>query len=531
MTYSSADLSEGPFRQVASTAHLIEAVYGYGGAGERGDRSAKDAELARLLDFHLRRTAMQQVGSDSDRLRDATEFRDEAIALIATGAYDVTWRETSDGRPLFGLVAHFNAGQAYASASREPELVEGDDGLGLYPPFGQPDITQLLAGECPEGIVDRVDWFTGTFAVPAPPVGTEPTEHPAEVPQLSAGQPAEFARARDAFAGFVGNDEVVRRLLPWIAVAMRESPPRLRENIAFTGPPSTGKTELARRISRALGLPFLTTSGSALRSLDDLLEKMEREVADAGLNLTDVGREGGLPIRQFPPLVVFADEAHEIRRPVQDELLTLLEPQDRRAAGSRFIADVTDVTFILATTEWVTSSGRSKAGCSAFRWSPIRSRKSRRWFGIDMRIGPGKSVAGWPSQVAVYRASPYSGLKSSAMRLRLMATWNQIRCWMTTTRFGVSTSSGSTRLIVVTSGYWTRALPLWGLTASRQASEWVRRRSSKPSSRISTPSASSRSARAAEPSLSAGSGTSGRASRELRLLDSAGMASSRRNRV
>ena len=79
---------------------------------------------------------------------------------------------------------------------------------------------------------------------------------------------------------------------------------------------------------------------------------MEREIEDAGMTLAEIDREGGLPVRKFPPLVVFVDEAHEIRRPVQDELLTLLEPSDRRATGSTFVGDATDVTFVIATTEW-----------------------------------------------------------------------------------------------------------------------------------------------------------------------------------
>lgn len=64
--------------------------------------------------------------------------------------------------------------------------------------------------------------------------------------------------------------------------------------------------------------------------------------------------QGGLSILKFPPLCVFVDEAHEMRSPLQNALLTLLEPSYRRGGGPNtdYIADVSDVTFVFATTDF-----------------------------------------------------------------------------------------------------------------------------------------------------------------------------------
>ena len=133
---------------------------------------------------------------------------------------------------------------------------------------------------------------------------------------------------------------------------MQQVPPRLGVSLALTGPPSTGKTELSRRVARALNLPFYTCQGSAIASLDDLLDRMEGSVSASGGRVARSAQAGSERVLRFPPMVVFIDEAHEIKRAVQESMLTLLEPRDRRAVSRRGTVLVDDVTFILATTEW-----------------------------------------------------------------------------------------------------------------------------------------------------------------------------------
>jgi Holliday junction resolvasome RuvABC ATP-dependent DNA helicase subunit len=396
--FGAAELRRGPLVQVQNTAALLSTVFALGATGSRADRAIKDYQLAQLLDFHLRRTAMQSWGTEEEALSVARRFRSAVFSALAEGRYESQWLGTGvDG--LLGTIVHFNAAQEYAGSSRAPELIDGEAGSALYVPVSRDEIVRILRGDALDGIdplhdalMPRSDEVTQRAwvgdGVPAlvdieeaptetPPAGpaepvsegvgsTEASDDARSIegldreadarvtppaPQARSEGPA-FARARQAFEGFIGNEEAVQRLVPWLVVAVRHDPPRLRENIAFTGPASTGKTELSRRISRALELPYLATTGSALGSLDDLLERMALQVREANLALPDVGREGGLPVLKFPPMVVFVDEAHEMARPVQEELLTILEPADRKGTGSIFVADVSNVTFVMATTEW-----------------------------------------------------------------------------------------------------------------------------------------------------------------------------------
>jgi Holliday junction resolvasome RuvABC ATP-dependent DNA helicase subunit len=386
--YSIGDLRSGPLQQILGTAAILQTLFGVGSDEARSDKPVKDYQLAQLLDFHLRRTAMQQWGNDPEALALSRRFRSETFRAIISGEYRAAWR-VSHGVPMLGAVVQLNAGQEYPGASRAPESVVSDSGMALYVSIGRGEIGRLLDGEAPDGAENLRDSLQPSWPSGEEPGEVVPPDHggpgprpPAHAPaagagagdgdaqaleELLGGEPegtprptegdgatdrAEEATSRRAFDGFVGNEQAVRRLVPWLVVAIGTDPPRLPENIAFTGPASTGKTELSRRIARALRLPFLQTTGAGLYSLDDLLARMALRVTEDGLELREVGREGGLPVLRFPPMVVFVDEAHEMSARVQDELLTLLEPQDRRGTGSHFVGDASNVTFVLATTEW-----------------------------------------------------------------------------------------------------------------------------------------------------------------------------------
>lgn len=365
--YSIGDLHSGPFIQLERTAKLIQVVMGLGSSEERADRDLKNVELAELVDYHLRRMSMQQWGDDPDALGEAHAFRRDVFHAITEGEYATRWPQRS-GFPFWGAVLHFNSADSnVATAGAIRELI-GEGGFGAYIPFGLPDAQRLLAENPPENLAEVSPWLDPRTPPPERLVGPEagrPTGSPLPSSSEASQSAPELAepraqgpmsslldRATEAFAGFVGNEPAKRRLIPWVARALQSDPPRLAENIAFTGPASTGKTELSRRVAQALGLPFVSVAGSALASLDDLLNRMEQQARDDGLPMETTGREGGLPIVEFPPVVVFIDEAHELRRGVQEQLLTLLEPSTRRAAGTRVVADVGSATFIIATTDW-----------------------------------------------------------------------------------------------------------------------------------------------------------------------------------
>jgi Holliday junction resolvasome RuvABC ATP-dependent DNA helicase subunit len=163
--------------------------------------------------------------------------------------------------------------------------------------------------------------------------------------------PAELRiRVREAFSGFVGNDPAISRLTNDVLRALIESPPHLAKNYLFTGLPSTGKTELARRMAVALDLPFVKLDGRGVTSRDRLFELIDGELQNHSLSSSEVGRQVGLPILEYPPLIVFIDEVHLVSRGLQESLLTMLEVADRTVVLSDRVARVQRATFLFATT-------------------------------------------------------------------------------------------------------------------------------------------------------------------------------------
>jgi MoxR-like ATPase len=157
-------------------------------------------------------------------------------------------------------------------------------------------------------------------------------------------------RVRQAFEGFIGNEPSVSRLSNDLLRALIEQPPHLAKNYLLTGLPSTGKTELARRMSRALALPFVKLDGRGVSSRDKLFELVNGELRTNNLTASQVGQQVGLPVLEYPPLIIFIDEVHLVPRALQEALLTMLEAADRTVVLSDHVAQVRHATFLFATT-------------------------------------------------------------------------------------------------------------------------------------------------------------------------------------
>lgn len=384
LTYGGSTLA-GPAEQVRATYRTLSTVlFGPTGSGRR-DLPIKLAELAQVLDFHIRRALMQRLGDQPGALEVARDFRRAMHeALVAGRAVLRLGVRAADGEEQSaGVVLHFSsepdippfaldAPGAYTVVPGAP-----DEPLVRYVHLGRSDVAALLrnaGGLCQDDL--RVA-LSGTVlrrgssrapspsARPLPPGGPVPNQLaiPSPVEGAAAGTPEPSVppeqrervdQALGAFEGFVGNDNAKELLIPHLVQGLAEVPRRVPINLIFVGPPSTGKTELARRIARTLELPFLQTSAAAISSIDDLLDAMKRQAESERARLRRVGERGGLPVLKFPPMCVFVDEAHELRNPVQNALLTLLEPNDRCGGGPHtpFVADVSDVTFIFATTDF-----------------------------------------------------------------------------------------------------------------------------------------------------------------------------------
>jgi hypothetical protein len=144
----------------------------------------------------------------------------------------------------------------------------------------------------------------------------------------------------------VGQEEAKRQVRRLIEEAKGLSPVRLTECIIFTGPASTGKTLFSKTIAESLNLPYVETTGTSLQDTEQLFEQIDRSLESGGLSYEDKGIVAGLPLRKYPPLVIFIDECHQLKRPVQDALLTMTEPEERKAILPSFAADMSNTTFL-----------------------------------------------------------------------------------------------------------------------------------------------------------------------------------------
>lgn len=172
------------------------------------------------------------------------------------------------------------------------------------------------------------------------------------------------ARRRNqlAFDGFIGNEDAVHALQRSIHAALQREPVALGKNILLMGPASVGKTELAQRAARALGLPFVQVDGRSIKTrekLFDLIDTALDEEEKTGDTKTPrrrgAGKRGGINVVEYPPFLMFIDEVHLVSSGTQEGLLTLLEQRERTVmlerGGLRSIAHCPHAGFILATTK------------------------------------------------------------------------------------------------------------------------------------------------------------------------------------
>ena len=198
---------------------------------------------------------------------------------------------------------------------------------------------------------------TQESTVSAPPTSGSVTGEPGQRHSGHADGPSRPAvssevrqRVTEGLAGFVGNHAAVETLRRALLRALLTSPPQLPASYLFTGNPSTGKTELARRVARCLGLPFVSLDGRGLGNRERLFDLIDGALRDSGQAPVQVGTRYQRPVFRYPPFVVFIDEVHLVPRAIQESFLTALEPMDRSVLLADRVALLPEATFLFATT-------------------------------------------------------------------------------------------------------------------------------------------------------------------------------------
>ena len=169
---------------------------------------------------------------------------------------------------------------------------------------------------------------------------------------------------------FVGQNNVFEQLLPLLNEAWQSKHRTMSTNaLMFTGPPSVGKTDVAKATARGLGVPFAMRNAAEINSVAKVFELLEEVGEEAGSPLIHLGTEQGREMYQAQPTVMFWDELPGLSKSMMRSLLNMFEAKDHTLSTNGAVIDVQHVLWIGATTELGSIRKRDRAFDS--RWMKI----------------------------------------------------------------------------------------------------------------------------------------------------------------
>jgi len=152
------------------------------------------------------------------------------------------------------------------------------------------------------------------------------------------------------YYGFIGNRTAVNKLLRIDFDALGRYNHLCRDlAIAFIGQAGSGKTELAQRHAKANMLPLVKLTPRATKSLQDILDELQRVWESHNMPLIEVCRP---KLYKVPPTNVFIDEVHALPNKVVQGLLTATEHKDAMLVTEKgYTVDCYNIHWMIATTD------------------------------------------------------------------------------------------------------------------------------------------------------------------------------------
>lgn len=165
------------------------------------------------------------------------------------------------------------------------------------------------------------------------------------------------------FRKCVGQDAAVEKLLDLAYQGFSDPYHAVPENVMLAGPPSTGKTTLVKWLVKMLDTPAVFTDSTQLNSGVNFADKKIPGGPDTAIHLIldawartqyplQAKQAGSFAVYQLPPMTVFIDEIHGIKRKTADSLLKATERADGMLFGSKAVMNCKKVLFVGATTDW-----------------------------------------------------------------------------------------------------------------------------------------------------------------------------------